>query len=85
MREKYFLLIAGHGYYPQSGTDDWIGTYSTYEEAKSKVEYIEDIEVFSRGPRKGEKKSSSFSYQIDGRRLDWFEIIDLREWINRNN
>jgi hypothetical protein len=37
---KYFLLIAGHSYYPQSGNLDWIDTFSTEEEAKAQVEEI---------------------------------------------
>lgn len=40
--EKYFLLIAGDHYYPQSGTQDWIKTFSSEEEAKSYVTKIRD-------------------------------------------
>jgi len=38
---KPFLLIAGFNHYPLSGTEDWRGTYSTYEEAE---EALKDIE-----------------------------------------
>jgi hypothetical protein len=38
---KPFLLIAGFNYYPSSGTEDWRGTYSTYEEAEAALKDIE--------------------------------------------
>jgi hypothetical protein len=38
---KPFLLIAGFNYYPSSGTEDWKGTYSTYEEAEAALKDIE--------------------------------------------
>lgn len=40
--EKYFLLIAGDAYYPQSGTQDWIKTFVSEEEAESYVTKIKD-------------------------------------------
>jgi hypothetical protein len=80
---KKFLLIAGAGYYPQSGTDDWIGCFNTYEEAKSKVSVKETHEYFSRGPRKGEIKETRKHYEIDGGEVDWYEIVDLEEWMNK--
>lgn len=68
---KYFLLIAGENYYPSSGTDDWIGTFETLEEAQNKVypgiSRIVPKDVFI----------------INGCEYDWYEIVDLREWINR--
>jgi hypothetical protein len=38
---KPFLLIAGFNYYPDFGTEDWKGTYSTYEEAEKALKDIE--------------------------------------------
>ena len=35
---KPYLLIAGDCYYPSADTGDWIGCFSTYEEAKAQVE-----------------------------------------------
>jgi hypothetical protein len=61
-RMKPFLLIGGYNYYPCSGTGDWIGTFSTYEEAEDAVKAIQ-----------ASNKISS--------RVDWYDIIDLREWI----
>ena len=40
MRHKYFLLIAGDQYYPESGSGNWIDAYETREEAESKVNKI---------------------------------------------
>lgn len=54
---KPYLLIAGDNYYPSSGTEDWRGTYSTYEEAEAALKDIE------RGD------------------YDWYEIVDLRWWM----
>lgn len=33
--KRPFLLTAGDNYYPESGTDDWIGCFETYELAES--------------------------------------------------
>lgn len=33
---KPYLLIAGYQYYPNSGTGDWVGTFTTEEEAEAK-------------------------------------------------
>jgi len=35
---KPYLLIAGDNYYPSADTGDWVGCFSTYEEAKAQVE-----------------------------------------------
>ena len=64
---KYFLLIAGQGYYPESGTDDWIKTYETKEE----ILKIITVDQFTRG-----------KYTIYNCEYDWYEIVDLRNWIN---
>lgn len=63
---KYFLLIAGQGYYPKMGTGDWIACFETEEEAKSKVK------------DRGIYPSSCL---IDGCEYDWYRIVDLREWM----
>ena len=34
---KPYLLIAGENFYPSRDTGDWIGCFSTYEEAKAQV------------------------------------------------
>lgn len=65
---KYFLLIAGHGYYPREGTRDWKKCYMTYEDAISHV--------------KTKKSGKLVSYTIHNVKYDWFEIVDLRDYIN---
>ena len=35
---KPYLLIAGEHFYPSADTGDWVGCFSTYEEAKAQVE-----------------------------------------------
>ena len=80
---KRYLLIAGYHYYPQSGTDDWVGCFETREEAEAKVVKTQEHELFSRGPRKGQIKSTSEYYSVDGNKRDWYEVVDLMEWMNR--
>lgn len=63
---KYFLLIAGEGYYPKMGTGDWIACFETEEEAKFKVKSA------------GIYESSCL---IGDREYDWHRIVDLREWM----
>jgi hypothetical protein len=62
---KPYLLIAGDDYYPSSDTRDWVGCFSTYEEAKAQVE-----------PR----KTNGYTVNGRARGCDWYEIVDLREW-----
>jgi hypothetical protein len=65
---KPYLLIAGENFYPSRDTGDWVGCFSTYEEAKAQVE-----------PKKTK------GYTVNGRDwgCDWYEIVDLRDWMNR--
>lgn len=66
---KPFLLIAGSWYYPSPRTGDWIDTFSSREEALQKVKIDEyDDDKFTIDNEVG---------------YDWYEIVDLREWINR--
>jgi len=85
MRRPY-LLIAGHGYYPQDGTKDWIGCYETKEEAESLMTREQQpLDTFSKGPRKGQVKPNQPVYYkyinyLTGIKYDWYEIVDLYEW-----
>lgn len=79
---KLFLLIAGDCYYPSSGTGDWRRTFSSREEIEAMIE-IEEIPIyFKQGPRKGQIKETYKKYKLNGENIDWYEIVDLREWIN---
>ncbi len=64
---KYFLLIAGAGYYPKIGTSDWKETFETLEEAEASVS------------REGE--SFPYRYKFRDDYYDWYKIVDLRKWI----
>jgi hypothetical protein len=77
---KPYLLIAGDCYYPSDGTGDWIECFSTVEEAREQIEYIDNPQFFTKGEKKGQIKSNHITYKIRGRVLDWYEIVDLREW-----
>jgi hypothetical protein len=80
---KPFLLIAGAGYYPDYGTRDWKGCFRSYEEALAAVTIIEGEDIlFVQGPRKGQVKDKGRNkYVVNGEDHDWYEIIDLREWM----
>jgi hypothetical protein len=82
---KPYLLIAGDCYYPQGDTSDWIGCFSTYEEALEQVEFVVSHDYYTKGKNKGEIKSTHTTYKVKGgeygaRECDWYEIVDLREW-----
>ena len=64
---KYFLLTAGDYHYPLMGTEDWIGTYASYDDAHDEVKEVDELWC---------------KYKIKGERYDWFEIVDLRDWIS---
>lgn len=70
---KYFLLIAGEYYYPSNGTGDWIGCFETYEEALSQVK-VEEYDF---------RGKICHAYIVSGSERGWYEIVDLREWIEK--
>ena len=84
---KPFLLIAGYGYYPSAGTEDWRDTYSTREEAEATVFQIANNDLYTKGSKKGQIKNTTYSYKIVDSKgestVDWYEIVDLQEWMNR--
>lgn len=80
---KKFLLIAGYSYYPQSGTDDWIGCFASYQEATALIKKEQIHEFFSRGPRKGQIKETREKLFVNGQERDWYDIVDLEEWMNK--
>ena len=82
---KTYLLIAGDNYYPSADTGDWIGCFSTYEEAKAQVEVKERHDYYTKGKNKGEIKSTHRDYIVKGgtygdMSCDWYDIVDLRKW-----
>lgn len=81
--QKPFLLIAGAGYDPSSGTGDWIGCYETEKEALEQVEFKEIHQYYSKGKNKGEIKSTHTTYVVKGENCDWYDVIDLRDWAER--
>ena len=79
---KKYLLIAGYNYYPGHGTSDWVKTFETREDAKAYVEVKIQEYLFLKGPRKGQVKSSHKTFVVDGNKFDWYEIVNLDNWIN---
>lgn len=78
---KYFLLIAGDCYYPTSGAGDQIDCFETLEEAKAEVKIQETPKYFSSGKNMGQIKDVYIEYFINKRRYDWYDIVDLRDWM----
>lgn len=84
---NYFLLIAGDNYYPE-GTDDWVNTFESKTQAESCIEITKEDILFLSGPRKGKVKETKeyYEYFKEGQwyKCDWYEIIDLREWTDKD-
>lgn len=78
---NWFLLIAGDCYYPQADTGDWIGCFPTFDAARAQVTNIDHKRTITKGKRKGEEEVTHTSHSINGREYDWFDIVDLREWV----
>jgi len=78
---NWFLLIAGDCYYPQAYTGDWIGCFPTFDAARAQVTDVVHKRTITKGKRKGEEEVTHTSHSINGREYDWFEIVDLREWV----
>jgi hypothetical protein len=74
---KPFLLTAGDFCYPLSGTGDWIGCFSTKEDAEEEV--IEVVVPKYRNKKFGDEMVRKWS--IRDMEYDWYEIVDLREWM----
>ena len=77
---KRYLLTAGSTYYPEAADNDWVGMFDTAEEAERLIQRETVHEYFSRGPRKGQIKSSKEVLKIRDTEIDWYEIIDLENW-----
>jgi len=75
--EKPYLLIAGDAYYPSAGTGDWVGFFETQQEAKSQIHTETVEELFKSGPRRGQVKETREITSINGRKCDWYEIVDV--------
>lgn len=78
---NFFLLIAGDAYYPQHDTNDWKKTFATKEEAEKAVSKIEHKEIVRSGKNKGKEVVVNTTYKIGESEYDWYEIVDLRDWI----
>ena len=65
--KKPYLLIAGHHYYPDSGTGDWIECFESYENAYNSITVVKDDRYYG-------------SCIINGTKYQWYDIVDLRNW-----
>ena len=82
---NWFLLIAGDNHYPEAYTGDWIGCFPTFDEAKAQMTNIEHKRTITKGAKKGQQEVTHTSHSINGREYDWFDIVDLREWVGVTN
>ena len=62
--------MAGDFYYPQSGTYDWIDTFISKEDAENAVTTIPP-----------QTKNGTPKYKINDIEHDWYEIVDLNDWM----
>lgn len=83
-----YLLIAGDNFYPESGTGDWKKSYKTYEEAREQVIEIPIHTYFTKGKNIGKIRHTHTYYKLKyeqddiyKRKYDWYEIVDLNDWI----
>jgi hypothetical protein len=67
---KRYLLLRGAYYYPRSETGDWVGCYTTKEEAEAALEKAEAEEV----------KAYGDTYDT----YRWSTIVDLYQWLYSN-
>ena len=74
---KYILLIAGEGYYPQSGARDWKKTFETREEAEACYARRPDVDGWLDG--------YDVTLNEQTTKYDWVYVIDLRDWIYYND
>ena len=78
--QRPYLLIAGDSYYPSSGAGDWLGCFETKEKALAGIKDTSTNLLYDKGVKKGQIKAKIESYEIDGRKYDWYDIVDLRDW-----
>ena len=78
---KKYLLIAGHAYYPQPGTEDWKGCFETYEQAYQAITEKQIYNTLTKGKNKGTQERVYVKWEYNGIEYDWYEIVDLDEWI----
>ena len=77
---KKFLLIAGDDYYPRGDTGDWIGCFATREEAENaiiKEPYESKLQWERESQTRYRYKTNDTDY------VDWYDIVDLEEWMNK--
>jgi hypothetical protein len=81
---NWFLLIAGDNFYPEADTRDWIGCFPTFDAARAQVTNIDHKRTITKGAKKGQEEVTHTSHSINGREYDWFDIVDLRDWVTGN-
>lgn len=80
---KKFLLIAGCNYYPEAYTGDWKGCFATREEAESHITVEETPILYTSGKKINQVKEIHKSFLLDGHPVDWYDIVNLEEWMNK--
>ena len=64
----------GEKCYPAEGTGDWKGFFHTFKEAES------NIISLNRFPN---KESKLYFKNLNSMEYDWYEIVNLEEWMNK--
>lgn len=68
---KPYLLMVGYDYYASHGTGDWKGCYESKEKAEAQVKHDYNNRIVM--------VDDEYEFPTT---YDWYQIVDLREWIN---
>jgi hypothetical protein len=81
-----YLLTMGNDYYSNSGDKDWTGTFSSREEARNSFKMItKDAGTFYlNGVEYKKEPKVEYLHIATNKTYDWYNIIDLREWMLNN-
>lgn len=74
--------MAGDNLYPEAGTENWIGCFATLVDAQAAFQ-VKEVPKYANGKFSSDPtKKTITKYVIDGKAHDWYEIVDLRKWVD---
>lgn len=80
---NFYLLTMGSWHYPQDGDKDWIGTFSSWEEARNSFTLItKDAGTFElNGVEYNREPKVEYLHIPTNKVYDWYNIINIKEWM----
>lgn len=74
--------MAGDNLYPEAGTENWISCFATLADAQTAVQ-VKEVPKYANGKFSSDPtKNKTTKYVIDEKAHDWYEIVDLRKWVD---